>query len=407
MQSLSLFLAATQSHRKIASPGFQLPIPVVEKRGQSNTPLDCQDMSPSPALVVECGLDWVSLTKPLDTIQAIAAYPNESGGYIGRLNLDKKQVISRDGRVIVIYRDDLGGYLELEDNGKRQMARVTLPSKALSGFTSKEDLFLYLYRKWESGWRGLRVDLALDDYTGTLSNYREKMRAECKNHNYSGFRKYREIASGDSAESGEEKTLYLGRRKSRTFVRIYDKRRKVGDKEVSFCRFEREMTSGYASAAFNSLGEALQKGLTNLNLSIEISQWIKERLIGGIRFLSKTSTHLDRMQDFGWWSEFCDWVSKVRDVIKPEVPVRTLEKTEQWVEKNVTRSLAMLFHLHIENGIDWLLHLVEVGLQKMSSPDRAAVEAARVRAGLPDLWKRKEAGFPNLFDCFSLGQATM
>lgn len=247
---------------------------------------------------------------------------------------------------------------------------VMLPAKFLDGCLRLELFQSFLTDLSSFGFRATRIDLAIDDYSKSLSvqQFRDAKAAGC-NH---GYQKHRTII-GDSFDVGF--THYMGTVDSDKLYYFYDKAfESVG--EVDANRLEGRFRDGWAKSIFSCL-------LSSVN-EIEFHQNIINCVFKGIDFYllndDRTKTLLS------WWQDFKDMCLAGQAVISSGQVKTSMKQTIEWFEKQVVGSLANIEKFMDRVGDDfcsWLMTAIESGRTKLTYEHQNKIDSALVVLGIP------------------------
>jgi hypothetical protein len=182
-----------------------------------------------------------------------------------------------------------------------------------------------------------RIDIAIDDYSFNIIPYNQ-CRQSVLDGNFKGFRKSNERADLTPKNPDRpESTLYLGSRKSPEMTRIYNHKGKC-------LRFEKELKSNKAAHVFYSI--ALFQGSINA-----LSKFLGQHAIGSVDFVNRTrpdgekETNLNRCDRLDFWQQFIDIVGEGMKIDVPR-PARTLERTKNWLNKQVSGTLFAFYEAY-------------------------------------------------------------
>jgi phage replication initiation protein len=302
-------------------------------------------------------IDWSGFTLPDGTPVEKFVLPwlgegfekMESGGHYGYTECWRRGnvTVSAGGR------PGMGVHVDCSGQGCRELEQLGVV-KDWPTFTAEV---------LASGGKFSRLDLAVDDRAGKLEL--EIIRAAAEQGNI--VSRYRSIRNDwrHDASTGEltGTTIYLGSRKSESFVRMYDKALELkakGQKVVGpWVRVELEMHDKRAQVLAQQLSKSSSPGAL---------------LAGLLRGLIDIKDRGQQLQRYKWatasyWGEFLNWSSKLHLVIKPAV--RTVERTFNWVSNQVAPSLALL-RLAIA-GDGWLQNLLKEGERRLTPLHYAAI----------------------------------
>lgn len=202
-----------------------------------------------------------------------------------------------------------------------------------------------------------RLDLAIDDRGKdqffTCQQIEDYLHAD---QVITKFRSYQVVKDHKHGQGIKGHTIYLGARRSDTFLRIYDKmlEQKSKNPEASddpWVRWELELKGNRANQAADFLAAGLSMG--DLVLGI---------LKNYFRIVIKDDSNLTRCTVIPEWQAFCDGVQSIRLYV-PDRP-KTLEDKKQWIDKQVLSTLAGLF-LAYGGTFCFIEDNLELGIRKM------------------------------------------
>lgn len=231
---------------------------------------------------------------------------------------------------------------------------VRLPASALAMLNVEPVKFMQMVLLQRGSFS--RVDFAMDSF-GQLDilvmlEKLERHEVQTRWKSYMCEEGKKEIGTGN----GEGLTVYVGDRRSESFLRVYDKtaeqKRKLvrsgaSEEELAaipenWVRVELESKKRKAQA----LGEAL---IESLRADKVLSQVITKHLLSLIDFKDKgIDSNRSRWLTCDWWVEFLEVVAK--EAIKLPQPVYTLRRLFAWIE-HISPALSVAASV----DIDWLL----------------------------------------------------
>lgn len=226
--------------------------------------------------------------------------------------------------------------------------------ESLDCFISWQDFFLTV-GMYNPAYR--RIDIAIDDYKSyfqltTIEKYLSKGWVRSR------FAEYQTLKKG-LTNTGEVtgRTVYLGNRKSRVFVRMYDKRLQligkyqksettkelINDLPAQWNRTEIEFK--------NERADEVADVICNTN---DLNIFILGVLRNYIIFIkpSKTDTNKARWKMAKFWEQFLHGVEKVK--LATQDLEFNMERSKRWFDKQVNPTLALL---HIANNFDSTFNL--------------------------------------------------
>lgn len=280
-------------------------------------------------------VDWVQVTfknivEP-NTVLDILGFNSSDFTYFDYGNKFYRKKMSL-GQIKIFYDgidSSMGVHLEMSGQGCREFEQT---------FTNNKDwsLFFALLFNWDIHFS--RLDVAIDDFYGyfTIKNLVDKVK---KGHVRSLFRKARNLEEyflRDGSLAGH--TLYFG--KSDVIFRFYNKylerlsKGKVLEDDVKFWnRYEIQLRDDQAHSA----------GLLIAFQHTDIGNFAKGVFSRYLNFLipSTTDSNKRRWKLAKFWTDFLGDVEKIS--LSQVAPDRTVEKAENWVNRQVSPTLAMLY----------------------------------------------------------------
>ena len=179
-----------------------------------------------------------------------------------------------------------------------------------------------------------RVDLAVDDKGMNYYSVNDVLEICRSKRCSSRFRSFN-IDCGESFSGGiVGNTLYLGKRQSYVYMRIYDKRleqmaKNVADPGYDWIRWELELKKARAEKAV----EYLLSGSCLGSVAIGI-------LSNYFRVIVRDNENVSRCSTDPLWSRFVSSVEKLRLTVGKTV--KSLDEKERWIKKQVMPILAAL-----------------------------------------------------------------
>lgn len=341
--------------------------------GTSNTPLN-QHLPPLPSSPLDISLDWLSFSLPIASSVDVDRHVHYLR-YI--LNDEFSLTPGRSAPVAngVIYsntgRSTRGASLkwnlphESKDGKGRLLIQINGASLRPLNFLERIDIVMVLLSEPNS--RLTRIDLALDDYTRKITF--EQLYEVQEKDNYSGFN-ISGISSSKTRGKARGNTYYFGSRNSGYFLRIYDKAVET-DGEINAIRFELEAKQGRSeqigALIYGSVGYSEQ----------QLKKLFVDLITGSIDFIERRhdTTNLDRMKRLQWWQEFLDFVASVPLKFQLPKPERTLEKSRNWLNRQVCSTLAMLHEVYGENQyLQIMRKLLQDGRSRFTSHHKAIIK---------------------------------
>ena len=265
----------------------------------------------------------------------------------------------------------------------RNRIALEIPGGALEVWGS--DLVLAFMRGLEPfGFQCSRLDVYYDDVTRLVTPsqlaglvHLEGPDGEPVKHDFTGFRRImRRTISNDQGRTYDE--VAFGARGSNgggKYLRIYDKRlESKGENDA--VRYELELSDERSQKAFEMLTHAAGRDAPGLIGA----------LIGGcIDFKIRTGDkNLNRLERYTFWQKIVDRLSRV--TLAGKRVRKSVERTDEWVRKQVAGALQMLRKAYgAEKFFPMLVDIVDGENRLRTQHYAALVEYERAIKGEPDL----------------------
>lgn len=223
------------------------------------------------------------------------------------------------------------GHISVLYNGTDEMGvHVILSGKGCREYEANCTLLELMDRIMLYDGKCTRIDMAMDDKTGSLIPFDKIKEAVHKGYVCSRWKTSTEYIKR-KLQDGEiiGQTINIGSRKSKMFMRIYDKAMEQG-LSIPWFRIEMEIRDERA--------ETLQDILLFEN---NIGQVYSKIINNYIRFVEPGSdSNRGRWPTAPWWDNLIQEIDKISLTRKPED--RTVEDVRSWVKQQVGPSLAVL-----------------------------------------------------------------
>lgn len=216
-------------------------------------------------------------------------------------------------------------------------ALVCIPASAMNGKSQRDLWELMKWLKSACQPKYTRIDVAIDDYTHSLS-YRKFLDA-CNSRSYSGFDNFTPIKPENKKRENLGYTLYMGSRHSDCLLRLYDKFvESLG--LINAARLEGEFKNGYAQQLADDY-----IAISSCQYNAIAAQYLAGCVVGKIDFREPKSKsghkNLKRRKRLDWWQSFIDRIgAEVKLGCNRICP--SLQATVSWIKKQVAPTLAVL-----------------------------------------------------------------
>jgi hypothetical protein len=249
---------------------------------------------------------------------------------------------------------------EYLSKGAEDNAHVVMPGEACTVGVDALLQLLTRLRMWSGRCAVARLDLAVDGVPFTPA---DAYRAVRSGQVVSWVKRGRDGTVGHAwhASNGEREgtTLYIGRRSSQRFMRIYDRRGPT--------RIELETKDAYASAVARELVE--RRG-DDLELAGFVVGCLREFCDFGVQ----DGTHGARDTELlPWWRAFVGEVERVGKLIVDRREALSVDRTLRWVDRAVVPSLAMIVTCYGNVGERLLADWIDSAKPRLSPRHLAAI----------------------------------
>ena len=249
---------------------------------------------------------------------------------------------------------------------------LCLPASMLKGC----DVYLlrrFLMFLFEMDFNCTRVDLAIDDYTKSIE--KDTFIQACDNDLHHGFQTY-----GEQWQKTRKKpkgwTFYMGSFGSDKLYRFYNKSVESNG-EVDSYRLEGQFRDTNAKMIFNHL-------VQQPKCDRDFLQEIASVTYSCIDFYSGDRDKKERLK---WWENFRELVKASDIEIGCGRSKTTIEKSMEWLEKSVIRTLATVEEFYEATNQDFAEFLnasLESGRRKIRDVHKTIVKSALVQIGVND-----------------------
>lgn len=185
----------------------------------------------------------------------------------------------------------------------------------------------------EHGGSGTRLDLAVDDIGCNYYSV-DDVREICDSDRCcTRFRKYRQDVEKDFHGDTSGNTVYIGKRQSDVFLRVYDKQLEQNSKGESvsypWVRWELELKQERARKAIELLISGCELGELTMGI-----------LSNYFRVIVRDNDNVSRCSTDSLWERFMAGVSKLK--LSDTKVLKSLEKTKRWIVRGVMPSISAI-----------------------------------------------------------------
>lgn len=207
-----------------------------------------------------------------------------------------------------------------------------------------------------------RVDLAVDDHSGTLDmdtiiQYKSDRGIDSRITTFDVH-----ISEREGQYRGQ--TLYIGAPSSPFRIRIYDKAKE------QFEPGEPGYNNPWVRVEMVMRGKLAQGFVAAYCNSDDLGQLASGILNDHIRFIERDDSNITRCSTAQFWLDFLESVAAVK-LLLPEPMQHTIERSKDWLMYQIAPSLAMYEQAY---GTGGLIELLKFGRQRMSAKHRAILE---------------------------------
>lgn len=319
-------------------------------------------------LKIDCRLDFLTIKANFDSQKSLSLlleYAFNSQPYlIENISWSAGRGAKKFDNRIHTLGGGTGGVSYHDENNQAGEIMLQLPGEYWSQFDSVRQHNICYALKNIFHCTVTRLDIAIDDYSKEIVPIKQMIQAT-ENLNVAGFHaeKYKLVSSRKKVYSDDKKTFkihpidthYFGSRQSEKFVRVYIHPFAGG---VESLRYEVEFKRVSANKIFEIIADyPYDKNESRENNLVNISQNLASIALGAIDFVDRGLTrnpdgswdvaskvmHLSRCQRFDWWQNCINIIADGLTLkIKKGSPVKSIEKTVNWLKRQVVPSLASL-----------------------------------------------------------------
>lgn len=322
-------------------------------------------------------IDWLEFTVhdlAVDTIiklilkldpQDFMEIPKGRFGY-------QKQKIWNAGTLFLLYN--------MESGHDKMGVHIILTGQACRQYEANKSIINIIVnsKKTLARHKFTRLDIAIDDPKDNIINFDKFLQYSEKGFVSSLWYKYSlimETRISDTKILG--RTLYYGSKKSKIFMRVYDKKleqikkSKVNQKQKEeLLKIQSEWTR--MELVFRE--ERAHMAADFLLLKEEIGLLIRGVLNQYIRFVEPNPNSKNqqkrRWETALWWEDIIDGVGKIK--LSQKKADRRIEDMQNWVFKQISPTLATILEA-TEGDMDWLIKVIVSGSGRLKNKHKQAI----------------------------------
>jgi phage replication initiation protein len=322
-------------------------------------------------------IDWLEFTvhnySLSDTIIYLLNLKEESFTKIpGGKNGYRNQKLWNEGNIFILYND--------EPEHDRMGIHIIMSGTGCRFYEQKKNLREMIARVMaiEEHYKFTRIDIAIDDRSGDLVNFKRIAKAEDEETISSLWYKttyLREKRIADGVVLG--RTLYFGSKKSKIFMRVYDKhleqqKRRLHNKREDATPLKEHVEWTRMEIVFRE--ERAQLLSRYLLETDSIGSLLKGTLKNYIRFLQKPRNSVDmrkrRWKTAPWYDRLLGDVGKLKLTTKPAE--KSIEEMKEWLNKQISPTIAAIMAAN-EGETDWLYDMIINGSSRLKTKHKQAI----------------------------------
>jgi phage replication initiation protein len=337
-------------------------------------------------------VDWVSLTlKNVEIwtdVADILGIPSdmfrecEKGGFSYRSQV-------RFGHIAIYYngREDMGIHVEMSGQGCREFETFSsINWSTLFALLLNFDVKIS------------RLDIAIDDFRGyfKIDTLKRKIRDGAVRSKFRSATEIRKSCLKDGTSLGD--TLYFGSPQSMVQIRFYDKyleqeakNKKVNDDVEVWNRVEVQLRDdrAYATALILAYEERSVGSCVTGLLSNYINFCVKSK-----------DTNKGRWKICKFWTDFLGDAEKLQ--LSQLAPDRSIERSKDWIERQATPTLAMLYEA-FQGDMQMFYNLLIDGIGKLDTKhldmlNRFYKDSGQAVVSKEEFYERKQKNISNLIE---------
>ncbi len=310
-------------------------------------------------------IDWLAVTVWGVDVDRVARLVSEAFHFGKQVGVDEWQAAG-GARFYGRRHEYLGATLlsEYLSRGAEDNAHVVMPGETCAVGVDALLQLLTRLRMWSSRFAVARLDLAVDGVPFRPMDAYEAVQA---GHTVSWVKRGRDGAVSHvwhaSNREGEGTTLYIGRRSSQRFMRIYDRRGPT--------RVELETKDAYADAVARELVE--RRG-DDAELARFVVGCLREFCDFGVQDGAHGSRDAALLP---WWRAFVGEAERIGKLVVDRREALSVDRTLRWVDRAVVPSLAMVVTCYGDAGERLLLDWIDSAKPRLSPRHLAAIREFR------------------------------
>src|SRR5690625_64285 len=322
-------------------------------------------------------LDWIEFTVHnytlSDTIIHLLELKEDSftkipGGKNGYTN----QKIWDEGNIFILYND--------EPENDRMGIHIIMSGTGCRFYEQKKNLreMLTNVMALQEHYKFTRIDIAIDDRSGEIINFKKIRKAEDEETISSLWYKttyLREKRIADGVVLG--RTLYFGSKKSKIFMRVYDKhleqqKRLQHNKREDPTPLKEHVDWTRLEIVFREeRAQLLSRYLLETDV---IGRLLRGTLKNYIRFLQKPRKSKDmrkrKWKTIPWYERLLGDIEKLKLTVKPAD--KSIEDMKEWINKQISPTIAAIMAAN-EGETDWLYDLIINGSTRLKTKHKQAI----------------------------------
>lgn len=290
------------------------------------------------------------------------------------------------GHIKLLYdgTNKMGTHIIISGQGCREYEQRILKESLRSGGTIEttfvwKDLFT---RVLAMNGHFTRLDAAIDDFTPyfTLDQIEKRVDAGLCSSKFDRFNVQKPRSISDGKVYGH--SIEFGSKKSDMQIIMYDKileriakKKDIEDDLEDWIRTEIRLENQhtyefvYQIVSGHNLGTLICRVLKNY-----ISFWEKGKRVNSFgETVDSTDSNKSRGKLWRNWAKYLGSVDGLK--LKHIAPDRTIEKSMNWIETKVKKSLARVFVAEPETTVDWLMQQIVEGSELLDEMDENMIHA--------------------------------